>query len=428
MYECCQRMFTPIAQPLRQLGQTELTNTLLERACLAYGLSTLRTSRQSFIAEDSNGHRLPFNKSGTVLSSRPAAPLTMDKHSTRMLLQQAGVPAPKGRLFSQERFAEAAAYAEEIGYPVVVKPLRGTHGRGVVTGISDEDELAWAFKSLAKSHARDDVILEEHIDGEAYRIIVLGDEVVSALISRRGAVTGDGEKTVRELIEERQQQRLLNPHLMARPIRRGSRLTHLLARQDVTLDSVLEAGRTVEITYGSNTSQGGEHAQVMDRMHPSILQASVESVKALPGLGFGGVDFIISDIEKPLDQQRAAICEINSMPSVDSHEYPLYGDPISVPRKMVEASAEAAGISLGEYNSHLSVHVEIDATDRHPRYRRWLRRQAAELGLDCRLRPIGSRRIKADLQGEAESVSAWLALSIHSPYGLDPKKVEVIHA
>lgn len=418
----------PIAQSLRQLGRTELTNSLLERECLAYGLSTLRTSRQSFIAQDSQGQRLPFNKSGTVLSSRPAAPLTMDKHSTRMLIQQAGVPAPNGRLFSQERFAEAAAYAGEIGYPVVVKPLRGTHGRGVVTGISDEEELAWAFTSLAKSaHARDDVIVEEHIEGEAYRLIVLGDEVVSALISRRGAVTGNGERTVRELMKERQQQRLLNPHLMARPIRRGSRLTHLLARQDVTLDSVLEPGRTVEITYGSNTSQGGEHAQVMDRMHPSILKASVESVKALPGLGFGGVDFIISDIEKPLNQQQAAICEINSMPSVDSHEYPLYGKPISVPRKMVEASAEIAGIHLGEYNSQMTLHAVIDATDRRARYRRWLRRQAADLGLDCRLRLIGSRRIKVDLQGEAEPVSAWLALSVHSPYGLDPKKVEVTH-
>ena len=104
----------PIAAHMRELENTALSTVLLERDCLAFGLSTFRTSGQTFIAADPHGEQIAFNKAGTVLNSRPAAPLTQNKHSTRLVLQHNGVPVPRGRRFDQSSVAAALAYAEEL--------------------------------------------------------------------------------------------------------------------------------------------------------------------------------------------------------------------------------------------------------------------------------------------------------------------------
>ncbi|WP_158583119.1 ATP-grasp domain-containing protein [Nesterenkonia natronophila] len=381
------------------------------------------------MAFSTDGPSLPFNKSGTVLNSRPAGPLTTDKHSTRMLLQQSGLPTPRGKCFGHGNLRAAAAYAEELGYPVVLKPLHGAQGHGVVTGISSTEDLQWAFRDVAESaYAHDDIIVEEQIEGEAYRIIVVGDRAVSALISRRGAITGDGKHTVSQLIERRQELRRRNPHLMARPIRIDERMRHLLARQDATLDSVLRSGRVVTFTYGSNTHLGGEPAQVLPEVHSSILEASVRAVQALPGLGFGGVDFLVPDISKPLTQQRAGICEINSLPAIDSHEYPLYGAPMPVAREMVAESAARSGLPLGEYREVLDLEVTIEAPEATWRYRSWLRAKARRMGLRCRMRRAGQGRVSAELQGGARHAAVWLALIQHNRLRVPVRQVETIHA
>lgn len=93
--------YFPIAEHMRELEHAALSTVLLERECLAFGLSTYRTSGQTFIAEDHVGAQLGFNKAGTVLNSRPAAPLTRNKHSTRLLLHSKEVPVPRGRRFDQ---------------------------------------------------------------------------------------------------------------------------------------------------------------------------------------------------------------------------------------------------------------------------------------------------------------------------------------
>ena len=419
----------PIAEHFSELGHAPLTTVLLERDCLAYGLSVFRTSAQTFIAADSGGREVGFNKAGPVINSRPAAPLTQDKHSTRLILQEESLPAPLGRRFSQQDTEAAVSYvSSELGYPVVVKPLHGTQGRGVVTGINEESELRWAFAEIATASPQDDVVVEEQIAGEAYRIIVINGRAVSALISRRGSVTGDAQRTVRELVGERQQAREENPHLMSRPIRVDDRLEHLLQRQGVSLDDVLDSGRTVEITYGSNTSQGGEPTQVLDQLHPSVLEASVRAVQALPGLGFAGVDFIIPEPDRSLSEQRAGICEINSVPAVDSHEFPLYGAAVSVARELVRASAQHSGLTLEGYRRTVSVKFAIDCPSAGKEYKEWLESRAQAMGVSLRFRPMSLKAIHGRLSGPVELVAAWLAHVFHNPHKVKPRSLEVQHA
>lgn len=174
------------SEHMRELEQTSLSGVLLDRECLAVGLSAFRESGQTLIAEDRNGAHLGFHKADTVLNSRPA-PLTRNTHSTRLLLLSRDALVPYGRRFDQSNFAAEVAYAEDLGYPVVLKPSHGAQGHGIVTGIQNAEELEWALRDIASTTlATDNIILEEQTEDEAHGMIVVGDQVVSGLISRRG--------------------------------------------------------------------------------------------------------------------------------------------------------------------------------------------------------------------------------------------------
>ena len=214
---------------------------------------------------------------------------------------------------------------------------------------------------------------------------------------------------------------------MSRPISIDDRMAHLLARQQTGLDDVLEHGRTVKFTYGSNTHLGGEPAQVLHEVHPSILEASVRAVRALPGLGFGGVDFLVPDIRRSLTEQRAAICEINSLPAVDSHEYPLYGEAVSVTRQMVVKSAEHSGLALSGYSDSVTVNVYMESATFTLRYRFWLRNKARKMGLTCRVQRDGRRRLTARITGDVHYIAVWLALARHYRRQAPLRTVEVTH-
>lgn len=418
----------PIAAHLADFGKRPLSTVLLERDALAYGLSTHRVAALDFVARDANDRAMGFSRTGSVLNSGLAAPLTRNKHTTRMLLQEAGAPAPHGRRFSPEDRDSAVVYAAEIGYPVVFKPLQGTEGRGVVTNISSAEELEWAFNDLASSRlASSDVLVEEHIEGETYRAIVIDGEVVSVLISRRGSVTGDGRSTVRELIARRQELRLGNPHLMGRPIPVNERLEHLLHRQGTSLDTVLGEGTQVYFTYGSNTHQGAEPAQVIDQVDPSILRACELAARAIPGLGFAGIDFIIPDITQPLQNQRAAICEINSVPAADSHAYPLYGPPIPVTDYLLRASARRSGVRLAERRAE-SLNVSIVLQGRFSEdYASWIQSRADAMAIRLRFESADSSTLRLRVAGETDLVGVFASLAFTGPKASTVKSMVTSH-
>src|SRR5699024_11011534 len=134
------------------------------------------------------------------------------KEGTRMQLQRAGLPVPQGRTFSNGDFSTAKLFAERIGYPVVVKPAMGVRGIGVVAGIQNEGELDAAFDILASSKlGKQDFIVEKHINGRDYRIVVVGDQVIAAIQREPASVFGNGESTVAELLLNKNIARKRNP-------------------------------------------------------------------------------------------------------------------------------------------------------------------------------------------------------------------------
>ena len=414
---------------LRGFSKTQLDNHVLEREALALGLSTTRLTRLAFVAGDEAGSTVAFSWTKSTASSRVATGITSDKHSTRMLLERAGVPVPQGRRFGSNDTKSAIDYADELGYPVVLKPLRGTGGRGVVTDIQDATELQWAFDALKGTrYERRDVVVEEQVPGDAYRIFVLGNQVLSVCQYRNGAVRGDGTLTVGELLLQKHRMRMRNPHLMNRPIKFDESTEYQLGRLGLDFDSVLGEAEEAVFTLNPNFQQGGETVEVLNEVHPSILDASVQAVKAIPGLAFSGVDFIMPDHTQPLSSQRSGICELNAHPAQTSHEFPLYGDPGHVSLDIVRYAAEQRGLQVSAYPAE-ELHLALDVRGRVTRsgYLAWFRDHARRFGLAGWIRSSGKRSADAQVSGPTDRVAALVSLAAGGPPGSKVDSVSASH-
>lgn len=77
---------------------------------------------------------------------------------------------------SSER--ETLRAAERIGYPVVVKPYNGNHGRGVCINLRTPEEVARGYEVASKISRT--VVVETYLTGFDHRMLVVNGELVAA--------------------------------------------------------------------------------------------------------------------------------------------------------------------------------------------------------------------------------------------------------
>jgi D-alanine-D-alanine ligase-like ATP-grasp enzyme/L-alanine-DL-glutamate epimerase-like enolase superfamily enzyme/acylphosphatase len=408
------------------LGTLALDSHVLERETLAAGLETLRVSPVLFFAGQGDGRwPMGFRWTAATETARLAMAVTGNKQVTRTLLQRAGVPVPRGRAFPAKDVDRGLAYAAELGYPVVVKPLAGTGGTGVVANLTSEEDVRWAIEGLRKTkHEHKQFIVEEHIEGEDFRFFVLGDRVLSVLRRTPGAVIGDGELSVAELVLQKNEFRRQNPHLRTRPIKVGDAARFQLEKQGLTFTSVPDAGQRVVLTVAGNLSQGGDSIEVLDETHPSLLEVAVAAVRAIPGLPHAGVDFLVQDLRLPIDEQAAGICEINSTPGQTANDFPLYGPRRDVSTDMIRYYGERLGLPIAAPAAELTVRMAITGVVQGVGYRRWLADRADSLGLVGWVRNHPDGDLDALLHGSTDAVAATASVAITGPRAAH---VETVH-
>ncbi|WP_166354823.1 enolase C-terminal domain-like protein [Phytoactinopolyspora limicola] len=416
----------PFLQPL---GPNGTKGHLLEREALALGLSTTRFSKGAFVATDNVHDPLVFKWSRSPMSSAVSLALCTHKEATRMRLARAGVPVPKGRTFANGDYTSARAYAERISYPVVVKPAMGVRGIGVVANIHDEHELDLAFRQLEDSKlGSQDFIVEQHITGRDYRIVVVGDDVIAAILREPASVVGDGQHSIAELLVRKNLARRLNPHLWGRPIKYDDAARYQLQRVGMTLDSVPEPGQRVLLSNTCSLSQGGDSIDVLDELHPSIKEACVRAVQAVPGLAFCGVDFLLEDHTKPIDEQQAGICELNAHAAIGNCEYPLYGKPREVARTFIQECVRRFDLVAHEERAErLALKLTIRGRVTGVGYRTWMQRRAETFGVQGWIRNVNNRTVEAVLIGDTPAASALAAAAVLGPKNALPTSVTTVH-
>lgn len=420
-------------ESLHRLGVNGTKGHLLERQALVHGFSTRRFHKAAFVADDGvQVHDpLPFRWSRSPLSSVGSLALCTHKQATRIVLERSAIPVPSGRTFDASDFAGMAAFARHVGFPVVCKPASGVRGIGVITGIEDETHLEQALALFGTSAlGGDDVIIEQHVGGNDYRMVVVEDQLVSTLLRVPASVTGDGINSVGELVLQKNALRRNNPHLWARPIKLADIAYDLLERAGLTLSSVPAAGQQVVLSTSCSISQGGDSIDVLDEVHPTVRDMAIAATKAVPGLRFCGVDVLMEDHRKPLDQQASVgICELNAHANVGTGVYPMYGEPREVARALFLAAARRHGYTIpSEPQTTLDLHLDIWGRVTAVGYRAWMSRNARQLGLRGWVRNVANNHVEARVAGEAVAASALASLAIQGPGSASPTSVRTTHS
>lgn len=279
-----------------------------------------------------------FNYSrSTSLTTSAAYQLVQNKWKTSETLRRAGLPAPTSQAFPRESssFPDVLEAAERIGYPVVLKPVRGSVGRGVFPNLSDEAELKAAFSKLLKASKSKYLLVEEHFPGDDYRIYVVGDQAVAATNRIPAHVVGNGESTISGLIQAKNTERAKNPGLSTSLLRPSQDIADHLARQGLTYDSVPDNGQTVFLRYKANASAGGDVVDVLDWLPQRIKDAAGQAVASIPGLAAAGVDVLL-DRNRLDDPGSFRIIELNARAHFGGIMYPTVGTGRDVPKAVID--------------------------------------------------------------------------------------------
>lgn len=266
------------------------------------------------------------------LVSVEAKNLTKDKRKTKEYLIKNNVPTPKGTDFDETvSDAEITEYANELGYPVVIKPIKGTGGRGVIANIKNEQELVKALEYVRKKLNYPHIILEQYFEGNDYRIYVLDGKVIGALKRIRANVVGNGKDSIRTLIEKKNNERMKSPALSNRPIKIDSETRTLLEQSNYTLDTVLEDGEIFYLKTKNNVSAGGDSVDMTDQISNNIKQIAIEAVNSFPSLPHCGLDLILDE-----ENDTAVVIELNSRAHITQHLFPMYGQARDIPSAIVD--------------------------------------------------------------------------------------------
>jgi len=248
--------------------------------------------------------------------------IAQDKQLTKRLLASAGVPVPAGRAVSDAEDAWAAA--QEIGLPVVVKPLDGNQGKGVTVNITGREQLLKAY--AVASQFRDRILVERYMPGNDYRLLVVGDKLVAAARREPPTVVGDGKRSISQLVDQvNQDPRRGSGHSTSlTKIRFDDIARGCLASQGLSAESVPTKGQRVYLRNNANLSTGGSATDVTDDVHPDVAARAVAAAHMV-GLDICGVDVVTDSILRPLEQQGGGVVEVNAAPGLRMHLAPSFG-------------------------------------------------------------------------------------------------------
>jgi cyanophycin synthetase len=263
----------------------------------------------------------------TSNTSNIAVDIAGDKDRTKKLLASSNIPAPGGLIIKHVENLKDSI--DEVGFPLVVKPLDGNHGNGATININNYDEAVNAFHR-AKEFS-DEIIVEKYITGSDFRVLIVNYKFVAAALRTPASVVGDGRHTISELIDiANSDPKRGNGHDNVLTKIEVNDICHeLLCKHGLTMESVPERGKRVYLKPTANLSTGGTATDVTDEVHPSNILL-FERAARLIGLDVCGIDVMAPSLSEPIKENGGAIIEINAAPGFRMHLQPSYGTPRNV--------------------------------------------------------------------------------------------------
>ena len=296
------------------------TQAILDEAA-SRDIPWLRLNDQSLVQLGQGRYQKRIRATMTSLTSALAVDIAGDKKLTTQLLAAAGLPVPRSEIVRWEDDAESAA--RRIGYPVVTKPIDGNHGRGV-------------SRALKEAH-RPAVIVESYVTGNDYRVLVVGGHMVAVAQRVPAHVIGDGEHTVRELVDitNADPRRGIGHEKVLTKIKLDVDAEQLLEKQGYSFGDVPPKEAFVALVATGNMSTGGISIDRTGEAHEDNVEIAEEAARVL-GLDVAGIDFLTPDISQPVRETGGAIVEVNAAPGFRMHTHPTEGEPQYVAKPVID--------------------------------------------------------------------------------------------
>jgi cyanophycin synthetase len=310
------------------------TQAILDEAA-SRDVPYIRLNDQSLVQLGQGKYQQRIRATMTSKTSALAVDIAGDKQLTRQLLESAGLPVPPGRIVRTAD--EAAEAAKRIGFPVVVKPLDGNHGRGVGLDLTSVRAVRGAFSRAVKESRRGWVVVEGMVSGRDYRLLVIGGHMVAVAERVPAHVIGDGKHTVRELVAaaNADPRRGIGHEKVLTRIKIDEVAEALVGSQGYELDGVPETDTMVLLAATGNMSTGGSAIDRTWDAHEDNVEIAEEAARVV-GLDVAGIDFIAPDITVPVRETGGAIVEVNAAPGFRMHTHPTDGEPQYVARPVID--------------------------------------------------------------------------------------------
>ena len=311
------------------------TSAILEEA-VSRDIPWIRLNEHSLIQLGQGVHAQRIRATMTSMTGALAVDIAGDKDLTTKLLASAGLPVPRSEAVRSVEAAVSAA--NRIGYPCVVKPLDGNHGRGVCLNLPDADAVRAAWVIAEGESRRGVCIVESLLIGRDYRCLIVGGKMQAIAERVPAHVNGDGEHTIAELIETTNSdpRRGVGHEKVLTRIKVDSAALDLVAAQGFELDGVPPAGTMVKLALTGNMSTGGISVDRTFDAHPDNVEIAEEACARMIGLDVAGIDFICPDIASPVRETGGAICEVNAAPGFRMHTHPTVGEPQFIAKPVVD--------------------------------------------------------------------------------------------
>ncbi|KQR94519.1 cyanophycin synthetase [Chryseobacterium sp. Leaf180] len=327
--DACIQTLKEIREKVR-LGPS--TGSIVKEA-LSRRIPWIRLGSNSLVQLGYGVNQQRFQATITGNTSSIAVDIACNKELTKRMLHDSAIPVPKGELIIDELGLENVI--QKIGYPIVIKPLDGNHGKGSSININD-----WESAKTGLTYAQiysPKVIVEKYITGYDFRILVINNKMVAAARRVPAHVVGDGEMTIRALIEKENSdpRRGYGHENVLTEIGVDKDTTELLEKLHYTLESVPQKGEVVYLKSTANLSTGGTSIDVTDMVHPENVTMA-ERISKIIGLDVCGIDIMAENLTQPLKESGGAIIEVNAAPGFRMHLAPSEGLPRNVAAPVVD--------------------------------------------------------------------------------------------
>ncbi|MBK9478069.1 MAG: cyanophycin synthetase [Bacteroidetes bacterium] len=323
-------------QNMREIREDERlgpsTGSIVDEA-VSRGIPYMRLNKHSLVMLGHGVNQTRIQATVSSTTSNIAVEIACDKEETKNLLDAASIPIPRGRIIYDEEELESAV--KSIGYPIVLKPVNGNHGRGITTNVRNWDDAIVAMIAAKKISRA--VICEKFVTGFDYRLLVINYKLIAAAKRTPAAITGDGVHTVKELIDtvNSDPRRGYGHEKVLTAIKVDDMTMQLLHEKNLSLESVVPKDEILYLKTTANLSTGGTATDITDLVHPyNVFMA--ERIARIIGLDICGIDIMAPDLTTPLNENGGAVLEVNAGPGFRMHIAPTEGLARNVAEPVVD--------------------------------------------------------------------------------------------